>query len=168
MKGQEIPLAKFISSFFTSYLSAEKGVSPHTIRSYAKSIALFIDYIERFKGIHIKNISTAHLNKTNVLDFLDWMFSSKTGKKFVTEKLGFITPFNTFENSDLPEDPLAKEVVRYMRDEKLETVPWIFTAFPSDEFKRSVGSSLLQYAQGNSKWNDVIETVKTKWKSERG
>ena len=78
MKGQEIPLAKFISSFFTSYLSAEKGVSPHTIRSYAKSIALFIDYIERFKGIHIKNISTAHLNKTNVLDFLDWMEKSKS------------------------------------------------------------------------------------------
>ena len=30
------------------------------------------------------------------LDFLDWLFSSETGKKFVTDELDFITPFNTF------------------------------------------------------------------------
>lgn len=77
MKESEMLLAKFISSFFTSYLSAERGVSPHTIRSYAKTIASFIDYIESSKGINVKRLSTAYFNKVNVLDFLDWMEKSK-------------------------------------------------------------------------------------------
>ena len=102
------------------------------------------------------------------LDFLDWLFSSEKGKEYVTEKLGFITPFNTFEDDELPEDPLAREVVRYMSDENYTTIPWIFTSFPSDEFKKSVGSALLEYAQGNAKWEEVVDTVKNKWKSERG
>ena len=102
------------------------------------------------------------------LDFLDWLFSSEKGKDYVTNKLDFITPFNTFKEDELPDDPLAKEVVRYMRNDNLNTVPWIFTSFPNENFKTQVGSSLLDYVQGDKKWEDVEKTVKDKWKSERG
>ncbi len=101
------------------------------------------------------------------LDFLDWLFSSKTGKDYVTNKLKFITPFNTFTDDELPNDPLAKEIVRYMRNDSLKTVPWIFTSFPSETFKKEVGNSLLEYVQGSKKWDDVKNTVTEKWKSER-
>ncbi|MBR4123841.1 MAG: ABC transporter substrate-binding protein [Clostridia bacterium] len=102
------------------------------------------------------------------LAFLEWLFSSKTGKQYVTEKLGFITPFNTFSESELPNDPLAKEISRYMNDESIKNVPWAFTAFPSEAFKKEVGSGLLDYVQGNKKWEDVRKTISDKWKSERG
>lgn len=101
------------------------------------------------------------------LDFLDWIFSSDTGKKYVTEKLKFITPFNTFSDDELPDDPLAKEVVRYMRDDSVKTVPWIFTSFPSENFKTEVGNALLEYVQGTKTFDDVKKTVIDKWKSER-
>ena len=101
------------------------------------------------------------------LEFLDWLFSSETGKNFVTKKLDFITPFNTFAENELPEDPLAREVVRYMQDGNYTNVPWVFTSFPSENFKTEVGNSLLEYAQGSKKWEDVVKTVKDKWKSER-
>lgn len=101
------------------------------------------------------------------LDFLDWLFSSDTGKKYVTEKLKFITPFNTFSDDELPDDPLAKEVVRYMRDDSVKTVPWIFTSFPSENFKTEVGNALLEYVQGTKTFEDVKKTVIDKWKSER-
>ena len=101
------------------------------------------------------------------LEFLDWLFSSSTGKNFVTKKLDFITPFNTFAENELPEDPLAREIVRYMQDGNFTTVPWVFTSFPSENFKTEVGNSLLEYAQGSKKWEDVVKTVKDKWKSER-
>ena len=101
------------------------------------------------------------------LDFLNWLFSSKTGKDFVTNKLGFLTPFSSFSQEELPKDPLAREVVRYMNDETVETVPWIFTAFPSEVFKTEVGGSLLEYAQGSKSYDDVDKTVKSMWKSER-
>ncbi len=101
------------------------------------------------------------------LDFLDWLFSSETGKKYVTERLGFITPFNTFKESERPNDPLAQEINRYLTDENTETVPWIFTAFPSENFKKATGSALLDYVQGAKKWDAVKDIIKTKWKSER-
>ena len=101
------------------------------------------------------------------LDFLEWLFSSETGKKYVTEKLGFITPFNTFTEAEQPSDPLAKEIVRYLSDTSYENIPWIFTAFPSEAFKKEVGNALLDYAQGSKKWDEVEKTVISKWKSER-
>lgn len=101
------------------------------------------------------------------LAFLEWLFSSETGKKYVTEKLGFITPFNTFNEDELPNDPLAKEISHYMNDTSVKNIPWVFTAFPSEAFKKDVGSALLDYAQGAKKWADVEKTVVDKWKSER-
>lgn len=101
------------------------------------------------------------------LDFLDWMFSSENGKRLVSEKLGFITPFKTFSESEQPNDPLAKEVVSYMNDDSVTSVPWVFTAFPSESYKKSVGAKLLEYAQGSVDFSEVEKTVKEKWKSER-
>ncbi len=101
------------------------------------------------------------------LDFLDWLFSGETGKKYVTEELGFITPFSTFGEDELPDDPLAKEISRYLNNDEINNIPWVFTAFPSESFKKEVGNSLLDYAQGSKKWEDVKNTVISKWKSER-
>ncbi|MBQ8740015.1 MAG: ABC transporter substrate-binding protein [Clostridia bacterium] len=112
-----------------------------------------------------KNASEDQQKKS--LDFLYWLFSSETGKDYVTNKLDFITPFNSFSEAELPNDPLAREVVRYMNDENVNTVTWIFTSFPSDVFKTEVGGALLEYAQGNKEWTDVETTVKSMWKSER-
>ena len=112
-----------------------------------------------------KNASEDSQKKS--LDFLYWLFSSDTGKNYVTNKLDFITPFNSFSEDELPNDPLAREVVRYMNDEGVNTVPWIFTSFPSDVFKTEVGGALLEYVQGNKEWVEVENTVKSMWKSER-
>lgn len=102
------------------------------------------------------------------LDFLEWLFSSKTGKKYVTEYLGFITPFNTFTESELPNDPLAKEIAAYMNNDSIKNIPWAFSAFPSENFKKDVGSALLDYVQGAKKWDEVKKTVSDSWKRERG
>lgn len=99
-------------------------------------------------------------------DFIWWLYSSEEGKKQVTEKLGFIAPFDTFTETDLPDDPLAREVARWMTKEDTTTVPWHFTLFPSARFKEDFGASLLKYAQGNKDWEDVVRDVKESWKQE--
>lgn len=113
------------------------------------------------------NKNASESAKKESLDFLYWLFSSETGKDYVTNKLDFITPFKSFTDDDLPTDPLAREVVRYMNDNSKQTVPWIFTSFPSETFKSEVGGSLLEYVQGNKEYQDVENTVKSMWKSER-
>ena len=102
------------------------------------------------------------------LSFLEWLYSSETGKKYVKEKLGFITPFNTFTENDLPNDPLAKEISRYTKNTDIKNIPWAFTAFPSDTYKKEVGNGLLDYVQGTKKWEDVRKVITDKWKSEKG
>ena len=99
-------------------------------------------------------------------DFLYWLFSSETGKQFVTEKLGFIAPFDTFNDDERPSDPLAAELIRYMESEDVTTIPWYFTVFPGQAFKEDFGTVLLQDAQGLKTWDEVRETVVTRWKQE--
>lgn len=112
------------------------------------------------------NKNASEQDRQASLDFLDWLFSSKQGKGYVTNKLGFLTPFDTFDDNELPNDPLAREVVRYMRSDEYDTVPWIFTSFPSDVFKTEVGSALLDYVQGNRSYDEVKKTIIDTWKSE--
>ena len=101
------------------------------------------------------------------LDFLEWIFSSEAGKDYVTNKLGFISPFSTFEDDEIPTDPLAAQVVEYMANDKLTSVNWNFTAFPNQIFKDEVGQSLLDYLHGEKTWDAVVSDLKSGWSREK-
>ena len=99
-------------------------------------------------------------------DFIYWLYSSATGKKYVTNKLGFIAPFNTFSDSERPTDPLAVEISKWMSKPGITSVAWNFTLFPSQTFKDNFGASLLRYAQGSKTWAEVKESVVSDWAKE--
>lgn len=99
-------------------------------------------------------------------DFLYWLYSSDSGKNYVTHSLGFIAPFDTFADAEKPDDPLTKEVLDWMEKENTVNIPWNFTLFPSQTFKEDFGAALLQYAQGSIDWEQVKNTVITGWKTE--
>ena len=101
------------------------------------------------------------------LAFLEWLFGSDKGKAYVKDSLNLIAPFNTFEDSEKPEDPLAKEVLAWMEKDGVNTVPWTFACFPSEAFKDYFGNALLEYVQGSKTWDDVVTVVKDSWESER-
>lgn len=112
------------------------------------------------------NKNATEAEKDAAADFLYWLYSSDTGKKLVTEKLDFISPFNTFDETEVPNDPLAKEVISWMNKENVQTVPWNFTVFPSQTFKENFGAALLSYAQEKTKFDDLKKTVIEQWKKE--
>ena len=101
-------------------------------------------------------------------DFIYWLYSSPTGKAFVTNDLKFIAPFDTFAENEKPTDPLAREVIRYVSNPDLYNVSWSFVKFPSQTFKDNFGAALLQYAQGKIQWADVKQLVIDQWKAESG
>lgn len=101
------------------------------------------------------------------IDFIEWVYSSDIGKDYVTNSLGFISPFNTFTDEESPSDPLAKEVLAYMENEELTSVSWNFTAFPSQKFKDDFGSTLLEYTKGEIEWDTVTSRVCNEWASEK-
>lgn len=113
------------------------------------------------------NSEASKEDQEETIKFVEWLFNSDEDKKAVTNELGFIAPFNTFEDADNPTDPLAKEVIRYMDNESLTSVSWNFTSFPSQTFKDDYGASLLEYITGNKEWDNVVEDCKAEWKSEK-
>ena len=112
------------------------------------------------------NIHASDEAKKNADTFLTWLFSSETGKKIVKENLMFITPFNSFTEEELPEDPLAKEVNRWMNMDGVTSVPWAFQGIPSEQWKQDFGGALLQYINGSMDWSAVVEIAKNSWSVE--
>lgn len=99
-------------------------------------------------------------------DFIYWLFSSPTGKAFVTNDLKFIAPFDTFAENERPTDPLAKSLLSYTSNTDLYNVAWVFVVFPSQTFKDNFGAALLQYAQGTMEWDAVNQLFIDQWKIE--
>ena len=118
---------------------------------------------ENFYAIN-KNSSDAQRKAAE--DFIYWLYSSEKGKEYVVEKLGFIAPFNTFKDTEVPNDPLAKEVMDWMDEDDVKTIPWNFTIFPSSTFKEDFGASLLKYAQGTKSFEEVKKDMVASWKKE--
>lgn len=98
--------------------------------------------------------------------FLTWLFSSPTGKKLVSEDLKFITPFNSFSESELPTDPLSQQVSIWMNKSGVNSIGWTFAAIPSEEWKNALGSALLAYFEGKSDWDNVVKTAQDQWAAE--
>ena len=112
------------------------------------------------------NRNASEADRKASIEFLEWLFSSETGKKYVTEKLDFIAPFSTFSEDERPDDPLAREILSWM-EKDVDTVEWTFNSFPSQQFKDDFGSALLEYVQGTKDWDYVRKTFTDSWKSER-
>lgn len=98
--------------------------------------------------------------------FLTWLFSSPTGKKLVSEDLKFITPFNSFSESELPTDPLSQQVSIWMNKNGVNSIGWTFAAIPSEEWKNALGSALLAYFEGKADWDNVVKTAQDQWAAE--
>ena len=97
--------------------------------------------------------------------FLTWLFSSATGKKIVSEKLMFITPFSSFAPDEFPPDPLSREVGRWMNKPGVESIEWTLNAFPTVEWKDGITSALLKYFDG-ADWSVVVDAVVNGWTTE--
>lgn len=112
------------------------------------------------------NSQASDADKQATIDFVNWMISSDAGKNYMVNELGNAAPFSTFTDDEKPSDPLAKEMYRYMESGKT-SVSWNFTTFPSQDFKDDFGAALLEYCNGNMAWEEVADTVVTRWAEEK-
>ena len=151
------------------------GVSGNTVANEdIKFLPIYIGLSdEATQGLCVGTENYLCINKNasaeaqkNADTFLTWLFSSETGKQLVKEKLGFITPFNSFTEEELPSDPLAKEVSRWMNKEGVHSVAWTFKGIPSEQWKADFGSALLDYINGSKDWAAVTKVAQDSWTTE--
>ncbi|MEI3340593.1 MAG: hypothetical protein V8R80_12235 [Eubacterium sp.] len=65
-------------------------------------------YAYRTENYFCINSQASEADQKASLDFIKWLFSSEEGKDIVTNKLGFITPFNTFTGRPEADRPAGK------------------------------------------------------------
>ena len=69
--------AKYLTRFFTDYLSAERGVSPNTMRSYGAAFSSFLDFMKLRCKVEADRLTLDHVNHTTVLKYLEWIQEEK-------------------------------------------------------------------------------------------
>ena len=110
------------------------------------------------------NDKASDADKKATEDFLKWVITSDTGKKALSQDMGFTTPFKTFDDVK-SDNPLTEAAVEDQESGKTQ-VSWNFTMMPSEEWKNKVGQALLEYAQGTGKWDAVKTAFVDGWASE--
>lgn len=100
------------------------------------------------------------------LAFIHWLFNSETGKDFCINKLGWISPYSTFSDDEVPSNPLAAQVMEWSNSGK-ESVSWAFNTIPNQSYKDKFGAALLEYAQGTGEWDPVVEAAVDNWAVEK-
>jgi len=76
MKTSNKDFGYYVSDYFTKYLSEEKGVSPHTIRSYSNCFTAFLQYMDEKHQRKSDQIKTSDVSYENVIGFLSWLQES--------------------------------------------------------------------------------------------
>lgn len=99
------------------------------------------------------------------LDFLNWVITSDEGRTSLSQEMGFVTPFKTFDGNFESENPLVVDANKYIADGKT-SVAWNFTTMPSEEWKNQVGSAMLEYVQGTGEWDAVEKAFVDGWATE--
>lgn len=112
----------------------------------------------------VVNSEASEADQKATLDFLEWVITSDEGRKTLSETMGFVTPFVTFEDFKTA-NPLVLADDEYAEKGKTP-VTWNFTLMPSEEWKNGVGQALLEYAQGTGQWDGVKGAFVDGWASE--
>jgi raffinose/stachyose/melibiose transport system substrate-binding protein len=98
-----------------------------------------------------KNIEEAKL-------FLEWMVSSETGKRYITEEFAFIPAFDNIEPTGLGD--LGQSILEYSKADK--TIPWTWFRWP-DGANKEFAAVIQEYAAGKIDYDTVLQRFQESW-----
>ena len=110
-----------------------------------------------------KNAKPENIDATKA--FLEWVITSDEGRDALANKMGFVTPFKTFDDGYMTKNALIAAANEYIAAGKT-AVAWTFTTMPSETWKNNLGSALLEYAQGTGTWDGVKTAFVDGWATE--
>lgn len=97
-------------------------------------------------------------------DFLDWMYTSEQGKKFVTEEFKFIPAYEGYEDQEIA-DPISQEIYNYANEGN--TLGWVFLGAPTGWTEDAFGVAVQEYLAGDISWEEVEQRATEDWESSR-
>ncbi|MBS4210092.1 ABC transporter substrate-binding protein [Bacillus sp. FJAT-50079] len=91
-------------------------------------------------------------------DFLNWMVSSDTGKRYLTEEFAFIPAFDNIEPTGLGD--LGQSILEYSKEDK--TIPWTWFRWP-DGANKEFAAAIQEYAAEKIDYETLIKRMQDNW-----
>lgn len=98
-------------------------------------------------------------------DFLNWVITSDSGRDMLANQMGFVTPFDSFDEGYTTSNPFVLAANEYIAAGKTP-VSWNFSTIPSETWKNNLGSAMTEYAQGTGTWENVQTAFVDGWATE--
>ncbi len=119
-----ITFSYLVTTFFTSHLSAELGLSPNTVASYSDCMKLFINYLCGCLEIAPEAIDIQMISPERVLDFLDYIEKERENVASTrNQRLAAIKTFFHFLARSVPELMHANERIQAIKQKASEHHP---------------------------------------------
>jgi len=119
-----ITFSYLVSTFFTSYLITEQGLSPNTVASYSDCMKLLIDYICKHFNIETESIDIKTINYELVLDFLASLEKDRQNSPATrNQRLGALKTFFHFLSRKVPDLMHQNERIQAIKLKKTDHRP---------------------------------------------
>ncbi|GAE94489.1 multiple sugar ABC transporter [Gracilibacillus boraciitolerans JCM 21714] len=105
---------------------------------------------------YVINKNSEHLEEAKL--FLNWMTTSETGKRYMTEVFAFIPALDNVEASGLGD--LGQSILEYSKEDK--TIPWTWFRWPEGANKE-FAASIQKYVSGQIEYEQVLEEFQASW-----
>lgn len=120
----KITFSYLVTAFFTSHLSAERGLSPNTVASYSDCMRLLIGHLCRRRGIQPEAVELPMIDAGLVLEFLDSLEDERgNGPASRNQRLAAIKAFFHFLSRTVPELMHQNEQIQAIRQKKADHRP---------------------------------------------
>ncbi|QJC53185.1 carbohydrate ABC transporter substrate-binding protein [Paenibacillus albicereus] len=102
-------------------------------------------------------------NKEAAKEFLAWLATSETGKRYIVEEFKFIPALKSIEVTDEKVlGAIATDIMAYSKDNK--TSGWYFNQMP-EGLPQEVGAEMQAYVAGKVDKAGLLKNIESKWTS---
>ncbi|GGA31500.1 ABC transporter substrate-binding protein [Paenibacillus physcomitrellae] len=98
--------------------------------------------------------------KQEAKDFLNWLVTSDTGKKYITKEFKFIPAFNSIKGTEEDLGPLGAEILKYTDAGK--TLTWNWARMPNG-MPQELANTMQAYIGGKIDKQEMFEQFQTNW-----
>lgn len=96
--------------------------------------------------------------------FLSWLITNDKARKTISQDMGLVTPFTTFDDPVYQVNNPLVNANREYQDKGFEGV--VNVPNPSHQWEQDLGGALLNYTQGNGGWDAVTKVFTDNWAKE--
>jgi len=119
-----ITFSYLVTTFFTSHLAAERGLSPNTIASYSDCMRLLVSYVCKHFGVETEAIDMQMISPELILEFLDSTEKERNnGPATRNQRLAAIKTFFHFLSRNVPELMHQNERIQAIKPKKTDHLP---------------------------------------------